>query len=299
MSADATSGSTYEGPASYEWLEAELQKVDNSSVYSETEKKKMTKLLKARHFKANAEAAGLERPAAKKQRAKAATKAGSKAAADDSDEEAESDEAGPRLNYYRLCTVVCATGNNYAFAKQQLKVSKEGSEEGARHYGIDLADGVRPGGQAPNGGKAGTFWQFDRCGAVQPDAAVPILVYLKKETPGCLEKNGCFSLCTPPGQQYFTEENLKPNKWDDSEVYRQETDADHPHGVFKFINAPGDASAPGDGKAKVAAAAAGSKQKKDQLTEPAAVAAAAAPPKELTEEEMKEQAKSWQVRRCT
>jgi hypothetical protein len=82
-------------------------------------------------------------------------------------------------------------------------------------------------------------------------------------------------------------------------VYRQETDADHPHGVFKFINAPGDASAPGDGKAKVAAAAAGSKQKKDQLTEPAAVAAAAAPPKELTEEEMKEQAKSWQVRRCT
>ena len=289
---DASGVAGYEyGPAKTEWLVAEMEKVDKASseVYSEKEKEKMKKLLKTRHFNAVNEAAGLESTASKKQ--KRAAKAAKRSEDGDEDDDGV-DHA--RINYHKLCTVVCATGNDFAYAKEQLQFSKEGSPVGARFYGQDLAHGCRPGGMAPNGGKTGAYWVFIRDGATQSDAATPICVYLKKDIHG-KETDGPFSLCIPEGQKWFTVANLKPSEWEENEKdpYGQKFCEKHPHGVFKFINPPGD-DAPKDAP-NVAKAA--KPAKKGAAAAPAAAPAPApAPAPVMTDAEKEKASKGWKVR---
>ena len=215
-------------PYQVEWFEQEMAKIKGCSLFSESEKKKLEKIKKAEHFKACQQRAGIEPEVKKLKPVKKVSKKDDGAA--EEEEEEEDGERGSRPNYWALCTKVCASGDDYGRAKQLLRLPARGTD-GARHYGLQPMEGSRPGGQAPNGGKGGCFWVFERNGEVQRDASIPIVVYLKKDTPGT-DNEVPFTLCIPEGQAWFTFPMLRPTKLKDDEDYKEVA------GCFKFIGPP-------------------------------------------------------------
>ena len=215
-----------------QWLQAECEATEKCKWLTERDKKSTIKLLVKRHRQALEARAGV---AVKVPKAKKGGHAVEGAEGDEGDGGGAGGGEKPekKKNYWKLCSVVCATGADYEGTKLYIKTSGARILDGCEFYKLEeKGDRHWPGGRAPSGGDNGRFWEFKPKDTVQQDADVPILVYIKKKVAG-------FAVCIPPGQELLTLQHLKPSNWEEGKSWECPPPDKDGNPVITFHDPPG------------------------------------------------------------
>ena len=215
-----------------QWLQAECEATEKCKWLTERDKKSTIKLLVKRHRQALEARAGV---AVKVPKAKKGGHAVEGAEGDEGDGGGAGGGEKPekKKNYWKLCSVVCATGADYEGTKLYIKTSGARILDGCEFYKLEeKGDRHWPGGRAPSGGDNGRFWEFKPKDTVQQDADVPILVYIKKKVAG-------FAVCIPPGQELLTLQHLKPSNWEEGKSWEGPPPDKDGNPVITFHDPPG------------------------------------------------------------